>query len=154
MTTPALIIETVTDPAPCFALREEVFMAEQGFTAEEEWDDLDAGAEHLLATLDGVPVGTARLLEDPDAGRIGRICVRRPARGTGLGAALVRAGIDRLAARGITRIVLGAQVRAMGFYEGLGFAACGPEYDDGGVPHREMELWLVPGQGGLAPSGA
>ncbi|MGI3166589.1 GNAT family N-acetyltransferase [Pseudooceanicola sp. 200-1SW] len=138
----SLTIAPVADPAPCFALREEVFMAEQGFTAEEEWDDLDAGAEHLLARLDGVPVGTARLLEEPGAGRIGRICVVKSARGTGLGAALVRAGIERLAARGHARIVLGAQVRAMGFYEGLGFRAIGPEYDDGGVPHREMELRL------------
>lgn len=137
-----LRIAPVTDPAPCFALREEVFMAEQGFTAEEEWDDLDASSEHLLATLDGTPVGTARLLEEDGAGRIGRICVVKAQRGTGLGAALVRAGIERLAAQGLTRITLGAQVRVMGFYEGLGFVAFGPEYDDGGVPHREMELRL------------
>lgn len=140
----SLRIDEVADPAPCFALRQEVFMNEQGFTADEEWDDLDARARHLLATRDGVPVGTARLIREEGAGRIGRICVIRSARGSGLGAALVRDGIDRLAAEGITRIVLGAQVRAMGFYAGLGFVPCGPVYDDGGVPHREMELHLPP----------
>ena len=138
----SLRIEVVADPAPCFALREEVFIHEQGFTPEEEWDDLDAGAEHLLATLDDVPIGTARLLKEPGAGRIGRICVRKSARGTGLGAELVRAGIARLSEQGFTRVVLGAQVRAMGFYQTLGFAPCGDVYDDGGVPHREMALTL------------
>lgn len=138
----SLHVEVVADPAPCFALREEVFIQEQGFAPEEEWDDLDAGAEHLLATRDGTAIGTARLLKEPGAGRIGRICVRKSARGTGLGAELVRAGIARLAEQGFTRIVLGAQVRAMGFYETLGFAPCGEVYDDGGVPHREMALVL------------
>ncbi|QPM91234.1 GNAT family N-acetyltransferase [Pseudooceanicola algae] len=139
MTTPQPDIQLVTDPAPCFALRQAVFVDEQGFDAEAEFDALDAQAEHLLARLDGRPVGTARLLVDGDAGRIGRICVSRDCRGTGLGAALVEAGAARLQARGFTRIVLGAQVRAMGFYETLGFTACGSEYDDEGVPHREME---------------
>lgn len=130
----------VADPAPCFALRRTVFIEEQGFAEAEEWDALDAAAEHLLARVDGRPAGTARLLAEPGAGRIGRICVLPASRGIGLGARLVRAGIARLAERGFDRIVLGAQVRAMGFYETLGFAPLGPVYDDGGVPHREMEL--------------
>ena len=33
---------------------------------------------------------------------------------------------------------LGAQTYAIGFYEKLGFTACGPEYDDAGIPHRDM----------------
>ncbi|MBT9384179.1 GNAT family N-acetyltransferase [Pseudooceanicola sp. CBS1P-1] len=137
-----LRIEAVADPADCFALRRKVFIEEQGFSEADEWDALDAGAVHLLARLDGVALGTARLLDEGADGRIGRICVLAPARGTGLGAALVREGIAQLAARGHRRIVLGAQVQAMGFYEGLGFTTSGPEYDGGGVPHREMALVL------------
>ena len=135
-------IAPTSDLDACFALRREVFVREQGFTVAEEFDGKDGAAVHLLATERGEPVGTARLFESDDEGRIGRICVLERARGTGLGAALVRAGIERLAAQGHTRITLGAQVRVMGFYEGLGFVAFGPEYDDGGVPHREMELRL------------
>jgi ElaA protein len=60
-------------------------------------------------------------------------------RGHGLGALLVRHGIDHFAAQDeVTQVVLGAQVRAQGFYEKLGFEPVGDIYDDGGVPHQEM----------------
>jgi ElaA protein len=35
-------------------------------------------------------------------------------------------------------VVLGAQVQAQGFYERLGFAVDGPEYDEDGIPHVPM----------------
>lgn len=128
------------DLAACHALRREVFIEEQGIAEPDEWDDLDGRAVHLLATIDGVPAGTARLLTEGRTGKIGRICVVKSQRGTGLGAALVRAGIDRLSAMpGIETIRLGAQQHAIGFYEKLGFTVCGPVYDDAGIPHRDME---------------
>lgn len=133
-------VEASGDLAACHALRRAVFIEEQGFSEAEEWDDLDAGAVHLLAWDGDRPVGTARLLVQGKVGRIGRICVLRQARGRGLGAALVREGAARLAAMpGVAILRLGAQAHAMGFYQKLGFRVCGPEYDDGGVPHFEME---------------
>lgn len=122
------------------ALRRAVFIDEQGIPEAEEWDDLDDGAVHLLAWMDGQPVGTARLLMQGDTGRIGRICVLAQARGTGLGAALVQDAVARMQASGNIRMIrLGAQAYAVGFYEKLGFRVCGPEYDDAGIPHHEME---------------
>jgi ElaA protein len=70
--------------------------------------------------------------------------VVRSARGTGLGKALIAAGCDRLQALGCTRVELGAQLQAMPFYAGLGFAAFGPVYDDAGIPHRWMARALAP----------
>lgn len=138
-----MIIETTTDLATCHALRREVFMGEQGISEAEEFDDLDSAAVHLLALLDGRPMGTARLLRDGATGRIGRVCVLAAARGTGMGAALIRAGIAHFAAAGdVDRVELSAQVHALGFYEKLGFAAHGPAYDDAGIPHRDMTLRL------------
>ncbi|SIO30589.1 GNAT family N-acetyltransferase [Vannielia litorea] len=131
-----LTVTPTRDLDACFALRREVFMREQGFSEAEEFDGKDQRAIHLLASERGEPVGTARVFVEE--GRIGRICVLQRARGTGLGAAIVRAGMDLLRERGATRAVLDAQVRAMGFYETLGFTAEGPEFDDGGVPHRRM----------------
>lgn len=137
------VITAVDTLEQVHALRRAVFIEEQGISEADEWDDLDSVAVHVLATLDGVPVGTARLLQNGPVGRVGRICVAKPQRGTGLGADLVRDGIARLSARpGITAIRLGAQVYATGFYEKLGFVVCGPEYDDAGIPHHEMELTL------------
>lgn len=136
--TPA--IGATGDLAACHAIRRAVFIGEQGIAEAEEWDGRDGGAAHLLARLDGRPVGTARILVEGATGRIGRVCVLKEARGRGIGAALIEAAIELLRARpGVTRAALGAQCRVLGFYEGLGFRAVGPVYDDAGVPHREMQ---------------
>lgn len=136
------IVET-TDLAACHALRRTVFIEEQNVPEADEMDDLDADAIHLLATDDADrPVATARLLVRDEIGKIGRVCVLADQRGTGLGAALMRAAIDALAARGVRQVRLGSQTHAMGFYEKLGFVAEGPVYDDAGIPHRDMALNL------------
>ena len=133
-------ISETADLTACHGLRREVFIEEQGIAEPDEWDDLDDQAVHLLATLDGVPVGTARLLTDGTIGKIGRVCVVKGQRGGGLGAALIRAGTKRLSDMpGIETIRLGAQEHAIGFYEKLGFSVCGPVYDDARIPHRDME---------------
>lgn len=132
-------IETTTDLAACHALRRAVFIEEQGVPEAEELDDQDDRAIHLLAWHDGRPVGSARILLLGDTGKISRVCVLAPARGRGLGAALIRASLDVLRVQpGITRAKLGSQAHAIGFYEKLGFAAHGPVYDDAGIPHRDM----------------
>ncbi len=138
-----ITIEAVDDYAPCVALRRAVFIDEQGISEADEIDDLDHQAIHLLATIDGRPVGTARLLIKGDLGKVGRICVLSDQRGTGLGKALVIAGLDHLRTiPAVTRAELGAQDHAIGFYEKLGFEAFGPFYDDAGIPHRNMRLAL------------
>ena len=135
-----MILTETDDLAACHALRRAVFIEEQGIAEAEEWDGRDGDAIHLLARdATGAAVGTARILTDGATGKIGRVAVLQSARGTGAGAALIRAALDRLRATpGISRAKLGAQTHAIGFYEKLGFAAYGPEYDDAGIPHRDM----------------
>ena len=134
---------TVTDDFPaCAAIRRRVFIEEQNVPEELELDDLDATAVHLLASRDGRPIGTARLLIDGETAKIGRVALLPEARGTGAGAALMRAALDELRARGVRTAKLGAQTYAIGFYEKLGFTAYGPENDDAGIPHRDMSLAL------------
>lgn len=134
---------TVTDDFPaCAAIRRRVFIEEQNVPEELELDDLDATAVHLLAVQDGRPVGTARLLIEGESAKIGRVAVLPEMRGTRAGAALMRAALDELRARGVTKAKLGAQTHAIGFYEKLGFTVHGPEYDDAGIPHRDMSRSL------------
>lgn len=135
-------ITTTRDIAACRRLRRIVFIEEQGVPEADEIDDKDEAAIHLLATEDGIPVGSARLLLIGDMGKIGRVCVLKSHRGTGLGAALIRAAIVELRAKGMQRAKLGSQTHAIGFYERLGFTATGPEYLDAGIPHRDMTLAL------------
>lgn len=136
----SVVISEVQDLSDCHALRLEVFVREQGVTLEEEMDEFDEGAIHLLALDGDLPVGTARLLRSGATGKIGRVCVAQSHRGTGLGAALIRVSLERLATEpGISRAQLGAQTYAIGFYEKLGFEAYGPVYDSARIPHRDME---------------
>lgn len=138
---PDIQISATADIEACRRLRRVVFIYEQGVSEADELDDLDGQAIHLLATVDGVPTGSARLLRLGDTGKIGRVCVLRDARGMGLGAALVREAVALFRAMpGVTRAKLGSQVHAIGFYENLGFVATGPQYDDAGIPHRDMVL--------------
>lgn len=132
-------IELTDDIASCHAIRRAVFIEEQGIPEADEWDDLDDQAIHLLAWHEGEAVGTARVLLDGATGKISRVCVLPVARGTGLGAQLIRAAVDVLRSRhGVSTARLGAQVHAIGFYEKLGFTVVGDVYDDGGIPHRDM----------------
>ncbi|MEU3658969.1 GNAT family N-acetyltransferase [Streptomyces sp. NPDC032940] len=164
MSAPAYRVRVAEDPADreaCFAVRKEVFVAEQNVPEDIEYDAYDSGAVHVLAVReDGVPLGTSRLLHgaaavakngdgDPAVGSLGRLAVVRAARGLGVGAALVRAVEDAARARGLTAVDLHAQTHALGFYERLGYRAYGPEFPDAGIPHRAMRRVLqeraVPG---------
>ncbi|NGM44286.1 GNAT family N-acetyltransferase [Rhodobacter sp. SGA-6-6] len=136
-------IAPTQDIATCRALRRKVFIEEQGVSEADEVDGLDDQAIHLLALVDGRPLGCARLLVQGETGKVGRVCVLAEARGTGLGAALMRAAVAEFRKLpGVAKVKLGAQTHALGFYERLGFTAFGPEYLDAGIPHRDMQLVL------------
>ncbi len=130
-------IETTDDLASCLRLRRIVFIEEQGVSEADELDGLDDTCLHLLAREGATPVGTARVLFDGEVAKIGRVCVLKSHRGTGLGAGLIRAALAEAKGRA-RRARLGAQVHALGFYEALGFTAVGPVFDDAGIPHRDM----------------
>ncbi len=139
-----LQVALTDDLACCHALRRIVFIEEQRVPEAEEVDGRDAEALHLLARLDGEPVGCARILLDGVTGKIGRVCVLRELRGHGVGVALINAALDVLRARaGVVQAKLGSQTHAIGFYEKLGFQVTGPEYLDAGIAHRDMIFALT-----------
>lgn len=127
------------------AVREDVFITEQGVPREIEWDDWDEKSDHAVA-LDASlnAIGTARLLPD---GRIGRMAVLSTWRRTGVGAALLRALLHRARGRGIAEITLHAQTHAVGFYRRFGFEPRGGEFIEAGIPHLTMSLTLAPDEG-------
>jgi predicted GNAT family N-acyltransferase len=138
--------ESPADREGAFGVRRAVFMDEQGYTEEQEFDAADARAMHALALADGEVVGTARLvLERDDLGQaavVGRVAVLPPHRGRGVGSALVAFVVRNAAVMGPYVVLAGAQVRALGFWERLGFQRTGEGYMDFHVPHEWMELRL------------
>ena len=82
--------------AAAAAIRFRVFVDEQGTPADEEVDEHDAAAWHVLAVdAAGNPCGTGRLFaEDAGTARIGRMAVARDHRRNGCGTAIMRSVSD------------------------------------------------------------
>lgn len=138
----AFKVKTATwpdDNATLKSIRFEVFVDEQKVPAESEVDEHDPRSIHAIAWADGVAAGCGRLLPD---GHIGRMAVRKPFRGQGVGAALLVHLIERARQRGDDQVVLSAQTHAIGFYEKFGFVVENGEYLDCDIPHRDMRKIL------------
>jgi predicted GNAT family N-acyltransferase len=117
-------------------IRMEVFVQEQKVPADLEMDDRDAACLHAVAyDTAGRPLGTGRLLPD---GHIGRMAVRRSARGAGIGGAILKGLMDKARERGDDKVLLSAQTHAAEFYLAHGFAMAGDVFYEAGIPHIEM----------------
>ncbi len=135
---------TGKDFAAARAVREAVFLREQGIDPAEEWDDIDRHAIHAVAfhTGDG-PVGTGRMYEEEDGtARIGRMAVVAEHRGCGVGRMLMEALLEAAAAVTPKRIVLHAQTHAKDFYARFGFEPFGEAFDEAGIPHIAMRRFI------------
>jgi predicted GNAT family N-acyltransferase len=129
-------------PEAARAIRQRVFVEEQGVDVEEEWDAHDApagGALHFVLSEAGRALGCARLRPYGGAAKIERVAVLPDARGQGLGRLLMEAAEAEARRLGHARLVLHAQVAVIPFYERLGWRALGPEFVEAGIAHRKME---------------
>jgi predicted GNAT family N-acyltransferase len=133
-------LASVQDLPAVFALRHEVFVLGQGVPEDLERDALDAVADHAVALVDGRVVGTGRLL--PTA-TLGRMAVAEPARGLGVGAALLACLEDCARSRGFGVVELHAQVHAAGFYDKAGYTPYGDVYLEAGIEHQSMRKELA-----------
>ena len=128
--------------AAASAIRHEVFVVEQQVPLELELDAFDAVSLHALATDGENALGTGRLLPD---GHIGRMAVRREARGAGIGSMLLQALMGQAQQRGDAAVVLHAQLSAVGFYRRHGFVPEGAVFMDAGIEHIAMRHTFSPG---------
>lgn len=124
-----------------FALRREVFVWEQKVPEAEEHDADDLTATHFVAVAEGEIVGTLRLIDRPEHVKIGRVAVRQAFRGHGIARTMILAAMQHARDSGRERFYLTAQTDKLGLYEKLGFVAFGPEFQDGGMPHRAMRTY-------------
>jgi predicted GNAT family N-acyltransferase len=131
--------------AQALAIRMRVFVREQGVPKEIELDRDDERALHFLATVDGKPVGTARLVLRRGNAKIGRMAVLKQHRRKGIGTRLLKRTIMAAKRRRVRVIFLHAQVPVIGFYEKMGFRCTGAVFDEAGIPHRKMLLMMAPG---------
>jgi ElaA protein len=119
-------------------LRADVFVVEQDCAyLDLDGRDLEPATRLLWIADDndsGGVIATARILDDGDARRIGRIVTRRDRRN------------ERLATRLIEHFLktttgpwrLEAQAHLADWYSRFGFVVDGPEYLEDGIPHVPM----------------
>lgn len=119
------------------SVRFAVFVEEQGVPADLEMDEWDERSRHVLATTNGLAIGTGRLLPD---GHIGRVAVLKEWRGRGVGVLMMKRMLEMGTAAGMRRIELSAQTRVVPFYEQFGFKVSGGAYFEAGIEHIKMVL--------------
>jgi predicted GNAT family N-acyltransferase len=132
-------ITAPVDLEKAFEIRRRVFLVEQEVPPDEEFDDDDRRALHVLALAGSEAVGTGRLIFHDDHARIGRMAVLAQHRSRGIGRKILEELLRVAAERKVGKIVLHAQVQAIGFYQKLGFQAQGPVFEEAGIPHRVMQ---------------
>ena len=119
-------------------LRQQVFVVEQACPYPDlDGRDDEPGTRHVLLR-DGVRlVGYARVLDDGETWRIGRVVLAEEARGRGLADALMQTALDVCPDRDI---VLDAQTLLAPWYEKFGFRITGAEFLEDGIAHLPMRL--------------
>ena len=116
-------------------LRQSVFVVEQACPYPDlDGRDTEPGTRHVLLEDDGL-LGYARVLDDGEVWRIGRVVLAPAARGRGLADPLMQTALSVCPGRDV---VLDAQSPLTGWYATLGFEVDGPEFVEDGIPHLPM----------------
>ncbi|MED3785948.1 GNAT family N-acetyltransferase [Peribacillus frigoritolerans] len=134
-------ITTENDLKIAFHIRKEVFVEEQGFPLEfefDEFDTLNALSEHILVYYNEKPVGTGRLRVVDGLGKLERICILEPYRKFGLGKIILKTLEEIAKEQGITQVKLHGQTQAEGFYKKLGYRTSSDVFMEDGGPHLLM----------------
>jgi [ribosomal protein S5]-alanine N-acetyltransferase len=130
-------------------LRQDVFVIEQACPYPDlDGRDLEPGTRHVVLREAEELIGCARVLDDGEVWRIGRVVLAGPVRGRGLGDVLMEAALKICRGRDV---VLDAQSPLAGWYGTYGFSVTGPEFLDDGIPHLPMRR--VDGSGTASDQG-
>ncbi|MDO5536231.1 MAG: MSMEG_0568 family radical SAM protein [Desulfovibrionaceae bacterium] len=139
------VARTPEDLAACHAVRQAVFVQEQGLFEEDDADSHDGDAIHILARVNGEPAGVVRCYRE--SGSIwygGRLAVLRGYR-SGLGADLVRKAVETMQALGtVERFYAKVQIQNVRFFRRLHWVCVGEPFLYSGVRHQLMERPLEP----------
>ncbi len=123
------------------SVRTAVFQAEQGISAEDDFDDLDHVAHQFVAFDRGNAVGTARyrILESGIA-KVERVAVLPSHRSKKVGRTIMHAVEFTAWQQSIPELTLDAQQKAIDFYARQGYEQDGDLFEEVGIPHAKMTL--------------
>lgn len=132
------ILQSETEKADAFNIREEVFVEEQGFALEIEIDEYDNSAIHVAGYINGAPVACGRLVLKDGKAKIGRLAVKKEFRKKRFGAEICRFLIIEAKKSNPVEIYLHSQIKAAGFYQKAGFLPVGKIFLEENAEHIKM----------------
>lgn len=147
------IAETEAERGAHFAIRQAVFVEEQGMFSGSDVDEHDSHAIHIIAvdSLTRQVVGAVRVYEaEPGTWYGGRMAVLKEYRrhAPPIGPLLDRLAERTVSERGCQRFLAYIQMQNVRFFERLGWRKIGEPMPHYGQPHQLMEanlaaqLWL------------
>lgn len=139
------VVESLNEMRDVYAIRDEVFVGEQGLTGNVRDDPDDRYSVHVLAAVGDSVVGTGRTFFIGDQAQIAWVAVRRQYRRRGVGWAIMQRLLEVCREQGVRVVSLNAQTHALSFYEALGFEPVGRRFSMSNIEHQKMILdWTVP----------
>lgn len=132
------IVETKQEREQAYRVRTVVFVEEQHVPPEEELDQYDEEAIHIIGHVENRPVAASRLRFVDSYGKLERICVLASDRGKSYGKMIIQQMETEIKNNGFDKAKLNAQTHAEAFYERLGYETISGEFIDAGIPHVTM----------------
>ncbi|PEA56104.1 GNAT family N-acetyltransferase [Bacillus pseudomycoides] len=121
-----------------FSVRKQVFVDEQKVAAEEEYDEYDQAAKHVVLYDQDVPVGAGRFRIVDGIGKMERICVLSSHRQKGAGKMIMDALEVLAKEESLPKLKLHAQTHAEPFYHKLGYKTTSDVFMEADIPHVVM----------------
>ncbi len=115
-------------------IRGIVFIKGQNIDWEIEFDGLDNECELFTAYVDSEPVGAARLYKN----KVGRVATLKDYRKQGIGRKMMEFIETFAKEKGLSTLVLNAQLYVAGFYEHLGYKKVGDIFQEADIDHIKM----------------
>jgi predicted GNAT family N-acyltransferase len=139
------IINPGGDYSEAMKVRYTVFVEEQGVPYENEIDEYDKIAYHVvIVMLNGdapdTPIGCGRIYFKGNAAKLGRVAVLPEHRRKGYAIKICGELINIAASHDINQIILHSQTYAVPVYEKLGFICEGEEFLEEDIRHYKMVL--------------
>lgn len=136
------IVTTKDQLIDCYQLRMDVFVKEQHVPFFDEMDFAEKDMAVYAVTDGKRTVATCRVARHGSSAHLGRLCVARDMRKSGVGRMLISRVEDDLRAQGVKTLELGAQDTALPFYLSLGYVIDSGPFIDGTLPHHHVSKAL------------
>lgn len=134
-------VRTEQEQAAVYAIRNAVFVREQGLFRDSDKDEQDEYAIHLILKEEDDIVGTVRVFPDKAAKSHwigGRLAVRKDKRSFRAAARLVKEAMKQVKKNGCILFTAHIQMKNVPFFKKLGWTSIGPAKEYLKQPHQVM----------------